>query len=110
MGCQAWTGDLNKYRNAGSICGNGRVDPGETCDTAIPTGAPGACPSASCDDGAPCTIDRASGAGCTLLCLHTEITAPLGHYVVLGVAPTRDGTSVFVVQVTRPDTGKPAKP
>ncbi len=42
--------------------------------------------------------------------VHTEITAPLGHLVVLGVAPTSEGTSVFVVQVTRPEAGKPAKP
>jgi hypothetical protein len=61
---------------AGSICGNGRVDPGETCDTAIPAGAPGACPAPDCDDGVPCTVDRPSGGGCTFVCLHSEITAP----------------------------------
>jgi hypothetical protein len=42
--------------------------------------------------------------------VHTEIAAPLGHYVVLGVAPTLGGTSVFVVQVTRPEAGKAARP
>ncbi len=36
--------------------------------------------------------------------LQTSIAAPLGHYVVLGVAPVEKMTSVFVVQVT---AGKP---
>jgi hypothetical protein len=53
-------------------CGNGRVDPGETCDTAIVAGAPGACPPASCDDHVPCTRDMPKGSGCTLECDHEE--------------------------------------
>ena len=61
--------------DAGSICGNGQIDPGETCDTAIPTGAPGACPRADCDDGIACTADQVTGDGCTRACVHTEITA-----------------------------------
>lgn len=59
-----------------SICGNGRIDPGETCDLAIPEGAPGACPPESCDDGIPCTRDRATGEGCTRLCVHEVIDTP----------------------------------
>jgi hypothetical protein len=59
----------------GPSCGNGRVDPTETCDTAIAPGDPGACPPADCSDGIPCTRDVASGDGCTLSCTHTEITA-----------------------------------
>jgi hypothetical protein len=54
-------------------CGNGRVDPGETCDTAIAAGYPGACPP-SCDDHIACTHDIASGSDCTLSCAHEEIT------------------------------------
>jgi hypothetical protein len=57
-------------------CGNGRIDPGETCDTAIPAGAPGACPRADCNDGIPCTTDTRTGDGCTAVCAHDEITAP----------------------------------
>jgi hypothetical protein len=53
-------------------CGNGRVDPGETCDTAIAAGAPGACPPPSCDDHVPCTRDRPKGSGCTLECQHDD--------------------------------------
>jgi hypothetical protein len=39
--------------------------------------------------------------------LATEIVAPLGHFVVLGVTPTAATTSVFVVQVL-PAAGTPA--
>ena len=54
-------------------CGNGRLDPGETCDTARAPELPGACP-ATCDDGIPCTRDDRSGDGCVVLCSHLEIT------------------------------------
>jgi hypothetical protein len=57
-------------------CGNGRIDPGETCDTAIAAGAPGACPRPDCDDGIACTRDTPTGDGCTAACAHDEITAP----------------------------------
>lgn len=40
--------------------------------------------------------------------LQTEISAPLGHLVVLGVTPTEAASSVFVVQVLRKDA-KPGK-
>jgi hypothetical protein len=42
--------------------------------------------------------------------LQTEINAPLGHLVVLGVTPTDSVTSVFVVQVLRRETKKPGAP
>ncbi len=49
-------------------CGNGVVDPGETCDIAIPVGQPGACP-VSCGDGNPCTSGILTNAGtCTAMC------------------------------------------
>ena len=56
-------------------CGNGVIDPGETCDTAIPAGQVGACPPADCDDGVACTKDEGSGAGCARICTHSPITA-----------------------------------
>jgi hypothetical protein len=58
-----------------SNCGNGRIDVGETCDTAIAPGAPGACPPASCDDGIACTTDTRVGQGCQARCVYQEITA-----------------------------------
>ena len=41
--------------------------------------------------------------------LSTDITAPMGHLVVLGVTPTKDTTSVFIVQVTRKEPIKPSR-
>jgi cysteine-rich repeat protein len=59
-------------------CGNGVVDPGETCDTAITTG-PGKCPT-SCNDGIACTSDVLSNPGtCTAACVFTPITMPINN-------------------------------
>jgi hypothetical protein len=56
-------------------CGNAVVDPGETCDTAIPSGA-GSCPT-TCTDGMACTTDVLSNSGtCTAVCAFPPITAP----------------------------------
>jgi hypothetical protein len=54
---------------SGVLCGNGVVDPLETCDGA-------SCP-ASCDDGDACTTDALSGdaASCTAVCAHEPIEA-----------------------------------
>jgi hypothetical protein len=59
------------------ICGNGTVDTGELCDTAIAAGEPGACPTA-CDDGLPCTRDELVGEGCYAACSTTPITTCQG--------------------------------
>jgi hypothetical protein len=73
--CQAQGGGADGGADASSSprCGNGRIDPGEVCDTAIPPGDPGACPT-TCDDGVTCTIDTAQGSGCQLSCKHVPIT------------------------------------
>src|SRR6185369_8877240 len=49
-------------------CGNGRLDPGETCDP------PGSCP--VCDDQNDCTTDTVSGSAnsCNLVCSHAAKT------------------------------------
>ena len=57
-------------------CGNGRIDMGETCDTAIPPGAPGACPPSDCDDRVPCTTDVHNGDGCNAACAHDRDRRP----------------------------------
>ncbi|MCC6993517.1 MAG: hypothetical protein IT370_02695 [Deltaproteobacteria bacterium] len=57
-------------------CGNGVVDPGETCDRAILVG-PGSCPT-TCSDGMMCTRDVLSNAGtCTAACSFPAITTPM---------------------------------
>ena len=57
-------------------CGNGIVDPGEQCDTAIAAGDPGACPPADCDDGVGCTADvHSSATDCNATCTHTVLTS-----------------------------------
>ena len=57
-------------------CGNGVVDMGETCDTAIATGA-GRCPT-TCTDGMVCTRDvLANGGTCTAACTFPAITMPM---------------------------------
>jgi len=54
-------------------CGNGIVNPGETCDTGIAAG-PGACPT-TCSDGMACTRDVLTNAGtCTAACTFPAIT------------------------------------
>ena len=54
-------------------CGNGMLEPGETCDP------PGSCPS-SCSDGNACTRDGTAGsaASCDLACTHDAIAACAG--------------------------------
>jgi type II/III secretion system protein len=47
---------------------------------------------------------EAGGGGAKLA---TQLTTPLGHYVVLGVTPTESLTSVFVVQVTAAESNQP---
>ncbi|MCB9655548.1 MAG: hypothetical protein H6729_15610 [Deltaproteobacteria bacterium] len=58
-----------------STCGNGVLDPNETCDPAIATGEAGACPMA-CDDHDPCTTDMLVGDRdqCNAACTHEAAT------------------------------------
>jgi cysteine-rich repeat protein len=61
---------------ATDTCGNGAIDPGELCDTGIPSGD-GACPT-SCDDGQACTTDTLIGGGtCQAQCRHVDVTDPI---------------------------------
>ena len=71
-------GTLDGGTNLQPNCGNGAIDPGETCDTAISAGQMGACPPADCDDGVACTKDEGRRNG-----LHAHLHAPPDH----GAAP-----------------------
>ncbi len=59
-------------------CDNGVLEPpGETCDTAIPAGMPGACPTSCAADGNSCTADTLANPGtCTAACVYVPITTP----------------------------------
>ena len=73
-GCCPAGGTVATDSDCAASCGNGAVDPGETCDLGIATGA-GACPTA-CDDLQACTTDLLVNAGsCTAACTSTPITA-----------------------------------
>jgi hypothetical protein len=56
-------------------CGNGTLDPGETCDDG--SGSPTPCPHAlaDCDDGNACTTDSIEGSDCQTACTHTPLAA-----------------------------------
>ena len=51
-------------------CGNGRVDPGETCDTAIPAGRARRLPAVAATTTFPARRTRPTAASCTAKCVH----------------------------------------
>lgn len=84
MGCDAYDASLlprtPSYRDAGAdqlpyvtLCGNGRLDPGEGCDTAIEDGAAGSCVSA-CPQTDPCSPQVPAGPDCDIECVGLRIT------------------------------------
>src|SRR5262249_16885920 len=73
-GCCPAGGSFSLDTDCPSVCGNGVQEPGETCDTTIPSGTTGACPT-NCDDGAPSTNDSPENPGtCTAQCSNVPIT------------------------------------
>jgi hypothetical protein len=73
-GCCPAGANATTDSDCAASCGNGVLEAGETCDTAIATGA-GACPM-TCDDMQSCTTDTlANGGTCTASCAHAAITA-----------------------------------
>lgn len=60
------------------VCGNGVVDDAETCDIAIDSDQPGACPT-RCDLQIGCFGQELIGTRCHAFCLSLEITAPLDN-------------------------------
>lgn len=70
--------NLSTDGDCSAACGNGVLENGELCDTALPVGA-GGCPTeASCDDGNACTHDVLKGTNCALSCEHSQITVFIG--------------------------------
>jgi cysteine-rich repeat protein len=76
-GCCPTGANSGNDNDCPASCGNGVVDPGETCDTAIAPGMTGACPTA-CDDGDACTTDVLdSGGTCLAACAFVPVTMPI---------------------------------
>jgi cysteine-rich repeat protein len=70
--------DASTDNDCAGSCGDGFRTGAELCDTAIPEGSVGACPT-GCDDGMACTTDELVGGGsCDAVCLATPITAAVG--------------------------------
>jgi len=67
-GCCPAACDTTSDNDCSAACGNGVLDPGETCDP------PSTCPT-SCGDGDPCTTDTMTGsaANCNAYCLNDLI-------------------------------------
>jgi cysteine-rich repeat protein len=94
-GCCPSGADINTDSDCPAGCGNGVVEPGETCDTAITAGMPGACPT-SCDDGIACTTDTLfipDTGDCGAVCQYVEITAagPADGCCPAGASNATDG-------------------
>lgn len=97
-------------------CGNGVVDPGESCDTAIAQGTAGACP-AACADTLACTLDRLVSAGtCHARCAYTLITQNVtgdgccpegGHHLLDGDCAATCGNKVVESPQETCDKGLP---
>ncbi|NOT02387.1 MAG: hypothetical protein HOP29_17420 [Phycisphaerales bacterium] len=67
----------NLYEIVDESCGNGLLDAGETCDTAIHGGDPGTCPKV-CDSGDPCIVGTLMGQGtCQAQCDFVNIVNPV---------------------------------
>jgi len=69
-GCCPAGCDMASDDDCSPLCGNGTIDPGETCDPQS------MCPTA-CDDGDACTTDALTGSAamCDALCDNAAITA-----------------------------------
>jgi hypothetical protein len=65
-GCCPPSCSANNDSDCGASCGNGTVEPGESCDGNCPT---------SCDDGVACTRDLLAGSpqACNVVCSNDEI-------------------------------------
>jgi hypothetical protein len=79
-----------------ATCGNGVVDDGESCDTAIASGA-GSCIASCQDDGNACTLENLNAADpCNPICTTRNVTtAASGDYCCpAGATTTNDGDCV----------------
>jgi len=117
-GCCPAGATANEDSDCVAACGNGTVEPGELCDTAITSG-PGLCP-AACNDGQSCTTDALiMGGTCQAACTATPIDTPINGdgCCPLGANSTTDndcpagcGNGVFEPPGEACDTAIPSGP
>ena len=90
-GCCPEGEDATTDNDCDAVCGNGVLEDGEACDTAIAEGF-GACPTA-CDDGEDCTSNLLGDPGtCAAACSYPDITDPIDDDLCCppGENPTTD--------------------
>lgn len=76
-GCCPPNANSNNDNDCTGVCGNGVLESGEACDTAIGMNMPGACPT-GCNDNDSCTTDTLlSGGTCAATCTNAPITSPI---------------------------------
>jgi cysteine-rich repeat protein len=73
-----------------NLCGNGVLDPGESCDTGIAAGMPGACPIQCSSSPCPTTL---AGAGCSARCEPAAGAACCGNGLVEAGEACDDGNT-----------------
>ena len=76
-GCCAPGCDAGNDAECTATCGDGVHEPGELCDTAIPPGQPGACPT-NCTPANACETSTLSGAACQAECVTGMVTMCTG--------------------------------
>ena len=82
-------GQACQYYKCQTVCGNGRLDTGETCD---PTDPQAPCPT-SCDGGTCSTGTLANAGTCTASCTYTPVTACVSGDGCCGVGCTQANDS-----------------
>jgi hypothetical protein len=75
---QGGNGDGGASTDMGPACGNGVVDPGETCDPGAGSATPCPVSASDCDDHNSCTTDSLSGSGCQATCTHVAVADSTG--------------------------------
>jgi hypothetical protein len=96
-GPRAWAAAIVTYR-AGSVCGDGVLDPGEACDAGPANGTIGSCCTASCTFSAADQVCRAAAGVCDVAenCTGSSAACPADAVQTAGSACGDDGNPCTV--------------
>src|SRR6266404_3471303 len=88
---RSWAAAIATFK--AGVCGDGFVDPGESCDLGVNNGATGSCCTASCTFVPSSTVCRAAVNECDIqeTCTGTSATCPADAVKAAGTACTDDG-------------------